>query len=207
MKFDKLGWVVAAALAGAMFGLGFQPTNNKFASVDIATVFNNAKDTATNNEALQSFVRKHYDVLNFLKNHPVMLPADVSKYPDLKLKPNPTPADTQELNRIEGDAVAAMQKQQELVQKANPTADDLKQLNDYSQRMNDDKGSLAGLEQRYDQEAQKQQATLRDAVLKKVKDAIRSVAVRDGYTIVFNSDSAPYAANDITPDCQKAVDK
>lgn len=205
MKSDKLGWIVAAALAGAMFGMGFQASAPKFATVDMPKVFEDADLTKSGTSELKDFYQSRLSVIRFLKENPPMLPADADKYSVLALKTPQSADDAKELKRIEADAVAATQKQQAISLQKNPTPEDLKLLDDYRSRAEQNRTIEGQLEQKYDADTQDTRVRLHDQAMDKVKQAVADIAKKQGYTVVFSSEAAPYAANDLTADAEKAV--
>jgi Skp family chaperone for outer membrane proteins len=207
MKLDKLGWVVAAGLAGAMFGMGLQPASPKFASVDIAKVFDQSDQTRTSRAELQDFQTSRLEILTFLQQNQAMKPDDAKKYAQLSVKAPKTPADDTELTRIKADAENASTRQRGLSFKQNPTAEDTKELSDFGARAAQNHELIGNLDQQFRAETEQKQKSLMDVSMQKVRDAIRDVASKQGYTIVFSSETAPYASNDLTADALKAVKK
>jgi len=207
MKFDKLGWFIAVALAGAIFGMGFQGPTQKFGCVDMQKVFNDADETKANNAKLQDFVKSHIAVLQFIQANQGMNPNDVTTYSTLTFATNPSPTEQAQLTKITNDAEAATSAWHALVQKQNPSPDDIKQLNEFSSRRDANRVASGQLEQQYDQAASKVQADLRDQVLQKVRAAVASVSKKDGYTTVFATECAPYSANDLTTDTLAQMNK
>jgi len=207
MKFDKLGWFIAVALAGVMLGSGFQNSTGKFGSVDMEKVFNDAEATKANQAKLQEYVNKRMEVLRFIGRNQVMNPTDVKTYADLSLKESPTPTEQTQLTKITGDAQSATTAQQALVQKQNPTPDELGKLNSFSSNAQQNQAAVATLKDQYGAEAEKKQTELRNEVLDKVRTTVASLAKKDGYTTVFTTDCAPYSANDLTQDALNSINK
>ena len=205
MKLDKLGWVVAAALAGAICGMGFQGSSPKFATVDMAKVFTDSDFTTTSNTQLQDYLKTRVAVMQFLKQNPPMLPGDAQKYPDLALKTNRSSAEDADFKRIQSDALAATTKQRDLSLKASPSQEELNQLADFRARAAQNETFGQQLEQQYDQDLQTKRQSLHDQAMDKVRQSVKDVAQKQGYTVVFSVETAPYAANDITPDALKMV--
>lgn len=209
LNTDKLGWIVAAALAGAMtFGAlsGFQGNAApKFANVDLAKVFDQSKLRETNNATLQAAGRSRDAVLDFLVQNRAMSNADAKKYADLALKPNPTDAEKSEIARLKGVGEAATAKQRELSVKATPTEDEKKALAEYGANVQAKQAFLVSLQTDYRNQLQEMQDSLREKTLDRVTTVVRSLAAKQGFTVVFNSTSAPYAATDLTDDALKAL--
>lgn len=205
MKTDKLGWIVAAALAGAFLGMGLQPAAPKFATVDMPKVFDQADLTKSGTAEFQAFYTKRFNVLQFLRQNPPMLPDDAKKYAELAVKDQPTAADQTELNRIEADAKAVTQKQEALVQKSAPTEDEKTQMEAYRQRVQQNRELQDQLAQKYQNDADATKQRLHDQAMDRVRQAVEDLGKSKGYTVIFSAEAAPYAANDLTDDAVKAV--
>src|SRR5579862_8759583 len=104
MKLDKLGWVTAAGLAGAMFVAGFQGNQPKFANVDLEKVFQESDAYKQGNIQLQSYAQPRIEVLQFVKNNSAMKPSDAQDYVAIAVQPN---GDTAKMSKISNDAQAA----------------------------------------------------------------------------------------------------
>jgi Skp family chaperone for outer membrane proteins len=207
MNIDKLGWLVAAGLVGAMFGMGFQTAAPKFAVVDLQKVFSDSDFTANGNVELQAFAAPRRELLQFLQQNLSMAPDDAKRLAELSRKATRTSAEDAEIAKIKTDAAIATQKRNDLLTKPSPTPDEQKQLTDYSARLNQNQDFGAQLEQQMGQELDNEKQVLRDKAMDQVRKSVGDVAKKDGYSVVFTSDTAPYAANDITPDALKAVKK
>ena len=207
MKLDRMGWIVAAGLAGAMFGMGMQSQTPKFANVDMAKVFDESDLTKSSNGDLQAYQKDRVDVLQFLQQNLAMKPDDAQKFADLSLKSPRTAAEDAELKRIRADADQASTLQRGLMTKQNATAQDNATMAQY--RTNEEANNELGkvLEQRYEADIQNKRQQLHDQAMEKVRDAVADVARKQQYTIVFGADAAPFASNDLTADALKVVKK
>ncbi|HWD38096.1 MAG TPA: OmpH family outer membrane protein [Fimbriimonas sp.] len=204
MKFDKLGWVVAAGLASAIFVSGFQNSNPKFANVDISKIGQDSELAKKDNDALQKFGTARFDVIRFIQQNLAMLPDDAKRYADLKTRPT---IDQTAIQKIESDATTQAAKQRDLIGKPSPTTEEQAQLKEFNDRRAANQQFLQTLDAQYRREIDDKSQTLRNEVLDKVRASIKDIASRQGYSVVFNVESAPYAANDITPEVVKAVGK
>lgn len=207
MKFDKLGWVVAAGLLGAFVASGFQTSTIKMGTVDMIKVFNDSSYTKGQTEVLRTMGKARQDLMEFLSTYRATKTDDAQKLRDLSLKDNPTAADKAAADALKAAIIADDGKFRDLQTKQNPTADETKTLTDYNQRAQ----NLSALQQRwateFDDEVQKKQAALRSQALDKVKAAVGDVAKKQGFSIVFDSGIAPFSSNDITDEALNATNK
>lgn len=208
---DKLGWLVAAALAGAMATSalsGFQAnTAPKFATVDTGKVFDGSPLAATNTDALRKANQTRAAILEFISQNPSMDPNDAKKFADLSTKATPVPADTTEIARLRTVAEAATQANRAASTKASPDDTTRTTLAGFSSNAAANRNLVQALAGQYDQDIQALRGELRDKTLTRVRDAVRNIAAKQGYTIVFDSNVAPYCANDLTEEASKAVSK
>jgi len=205
MKFDRLGWVVAAALVGGIAGMGFQGTTEKTGTVDMAKVFNESEYAKKQTDSLRTMGQARQGVLEFLRQNSHMKPEDATKFHDLSIKADPTATDKADVERIKKDAGTTEQRFSTLSQKDKPTQAEVTEMEDMNRR----KDAVTDLVQKWSQdfsgELQAKQEALRNDTLDKVKDAVAQVAKQQGYTMVFVQDIAPYSSNDLTGDALKAM--
>ena len=207
MKFERLGWIVAAGLAGSMVGMGFQGATQKIGTVDMSKVFGDSALVKKQSEQLRTYQMARKSALEFLDQNRTLTLDEASKYATLAVKDSPTAADKTELDRLTGVANEGRGKLTALQTKVTPTAEDTKQLQDYTARSSQIQQLLQDLAGRFDQEVRTYQDKLRSDTLDKVRDAVKQVSSKQGYTVVFANEVAPYAANDITKEALDAMNK
>src|SRR5579872_1951953 len=106
MKLERLGWVVAAALAGGMVGMGFKAPGDKTGSVDIAKIFKESDFSKKQTEALRGQIMARQAVIEFVKNNRNMKADDATKLRDLSIKDTQSAADKTDIERIKSDAIS-----------------------------------------------------------------------------------------------------
>lgn len=212
IKTDKLGWLVAAALAGAMsVGAlsGFQGnTAPKFASVDIAKVFDESSLAATNTTAIEDARKLRAGILEFVNANRAMETKDAQRLSDLMAKGDAaSAAEKSEIEKIKTAAAESTRKQREL-QTKNPLTDaDKAALSDYAAKVQANNALLGQLQGKYEGDLQNMLRDSREKTLVRVRDVIKSIAAKGGYTVVFSSEAAPYASNDLTDEALKTLKK
>lgn len=205
MKFERLGWIVAAALAGGMVGMGFQGAAEKTGTVDVGKVVNDSDFIKKQIDTLKAMHAARLGVVDFVKANPHMKADAITKFKDLSLKDNPTAADKADLERLKQDAQAGESSYRALAQKDKPTPDDLKQMEALNRQKDENSAALDKLSNDFNTEMQAKQEALRSDVSNRAKDAIQTAGKQQGYTIIFTNELAPYSANDITADALKAM--
>lgn len=207
MKLDRMGWFVAVALAGAMFGMGFKAPGDKVGTVDIRKIFQDSDYSKKQQETLRQAKAARQGVLDLIRTYAVMKPDDAQKFAALSLNPAP-PADAKaQEDQITQAAKDADTLYRALATKSNPTTAELSEIEDFNRR----KDTIAGLQQKWAQEytddlqqmADKMQA---DAITK-IREAIGQVARDQGFSVVFSNEVAPYSANDLTDAATKLMNK
>jgi len=207
MKFDRLGWIVAAALAGGIAGMGFQNTTEKTGTVDMAKVFNDSDYAKKQTDSLRTMGQARQGVLEFIRQNEHLKPEDATKFHDLSIKADPTANDKADIERIKKDAITVEMRFSTLSTKDKPTQAEVTELEDLNRRKEAVEAMLGKWGQDFSTELQTKQEGLRNDTLEKVKDAVAQVAKQQGYTMVFVQDVAPYSANDLTPDALKVMNK
>lgn len=208
LNSNKLGWLVAAALAGAMsFGAlsGFQGTAPKFATVNLEKVFGGSKLRDENNVKLNAANKARLDALQFLVQNTAMSNVDARKYADLAILDKPTPAQTTELARLKGVGEAATAKNRELSTKATLTDAEKLLVAEYGSNIQGKRPLLGALEADYQTQMRDMESDLREKTLDRVTEVVRGIAAKGAYTVVFNTSAAPYAANDLTEEALKQL--
>lgn len=205
MKFERLGWIVAASLAGCMFGMGFQGSTQKFGTVDLEKVFNESGFAKKQTESLRNMGTARVAVVDFIKTYRTLSADDANKFRDLTLKETPTAADKAELERIKSQATADEQAYRDLSQKDKPSAAEVTKLEDFNRRREANAQLLQKWNDDFSNELQVRQESLRNETLQRAKDAVNQVAKDQGYSMVFVQNVAPYSSNDVTADALKAM--
>ena len=205
MKTERLGWLAAAAFAGAILGMGFKAPVDKTGTVDVIKVFKDSDYAKTQNENLQLQVAERRDVVTFVQANRNMKPEDADKLRILSTKDKPTPADKDDITRIKNDAHADEQKAEALQTKDKPTPAELTQIEDYTKRKDATGQRLEKWRQEFNDELTQQQEKMNQEALVRVRQVVQQVAHDQGYTVVFAQEVAPYCANDLTADALKAM--
>lgn len=203
---SKLGWLVAGGLAVVLFLSGFNQDTAKFGVVDMNKAMNDAKAGIAANESLKTELAKRQGLLEFIATQRVLTVAQATQLKELTLKPNPTAADTAALEKLKNTIIADAKNYDALQRKSQPTEADRALLAEYGTRMRDIEGLLAQWDQAFTMELSQLRDTSRDNVLAKARAAVQSVAQKQGYSIVFESNVAIYGANDLTAEAIKTMD-
>ena len=201
----KIGIVAASATLALLSAIGFQAKTEKYGVVDIAKVFNDSDYTKKQNDVLRAVGESRTGILDFMENFRVFTAEQATRFRELSLKADRTPAEQAELDKIKTavqDSDAAFKK---LQTKANPTPEEVTQLQDFNSRSQ----ASATLSQRwareFDDEVRTLNEKLRADTMGRIKIALKDVGSKQGYTLLFSEDVAPYGANDMTADAVKAM--
>jgi Skp family chaperone for outer membrane proteins len=206
MKIDRVGWIAVAVLGGAVVTAGFQTPTAKNGIVDVAKVFNESAFAKAQSENVRNMGVARESVLVFVNQYRTIKAEDATKFKELTIKTTPlSPAEKADLERIKNDAQASENKYRELISKGNASPEELKQIEELNRRKDASGELLQAWQQDFTAEVTGKQETLRSEVLAKVRQAIQKVARDQGYTMVFDANVAPYAANDLTDDALKAM--
>lgn len=208
MKTQNLGWAVAGTLAlamAAMMGSGFQEPQLKIGIVGMAKVCNESDYAKKQETELQNMLTTRRDMVQFMDSYRTMPTAELQKFRDLSLKPNPTDGDRAEIERIKSAAGQTDQKYRDLQTKANPTDAEKAQMAEFTKRVQDNTQYLQKTQDDLGQELQDKQIKLRQEILERAKTAVAEVAKKEGYTVVLTDEVAPYSSNNMTDAALKAM--
>src|SRR5208282_4156033 len=97
---DLYGWMVAAILAGVLASAGFQATPETSAVVDLQKVIKGSDLYTAKEGEFKAQVQARGDLLKFINDNRVIAADEWTKLRDLSLKPNPTPADKVDLQKL-----------------------------------------------------------------------------------------------------------
>jgi Skp family chaperone for outer membrane proteins len=200
MKFDRLGWIVAAVLAGGIAGAGFQDKNEKTGSVDVAKVFNESDLARKQNDILHTMGVLRESVFQFLENNMHMKSDDADKFMKMSLKEDMSAAEKAQLEILKTEAQTNETNFKNLNTKPSPTPAEVAQLEEYNKRSELNSKLLQEWQHDFLQQIDQKRQQLHNETMLRVKESVIQVAKKQGYSIVFNQDMAPYTANDLTTD-------
>lgn len=206
LRFQKLGWVVAAALVGIFAAVGFQDASTKLGVVDITKVVESSDFGKGNQELFNGMKASREGVLEFIDQYRVLSVDQANKIKTLSIKDAPlTTGEKAELDSTKAAVIAAFNKNKELVLKQNLTPEERALLEEYAR-------NSANMETTAGQWLRQFTVELEDWVnkrkvesLSRARTAVQEVAKAQGYSIVFEVGIAPYGANDLTDASLKAM--
>jgi Skp family chaperone for outer membrane proteins len=205
-KFTNLGWLVAAGLGGLMLAGGFQAPTEKFAMADVDKIVQSSDYWKSTEETFNEYAKKRDDLLQYINSNGVMTSDQLNQIVDLSLKDQPTAQDKASLDRIKADVTAQEKHREELLVKTTPlTPEERTSMEQFRQRTEENAAALEKLAQKLQQDVQIKRNSLMNDAAERAKKAIQTVGKAQGYTLVFTSNTAPYAANDITSDATTAM--
>ena len=202
------GIAVAAFGIIALGGLvGFQGTSAKVGVVDSRKVISSSDLYRRSRETFQSATSTRQSILEFVNANRTMKKEDAQRFRDLSLKNLPTEAEKAELEKIKASALDGEKRKRDLELKNPPSADEQKALEEFRNRQASTGDLLQEWQKEFQQELEQLDSKVGQDLEKNVRDAIQEVGKKQGYSVVYASTVAPYAANDITDEVVKAVNK
>ncbi|MBI1756729.1 MAG: hypothetical protein HYR64_06445 [Fimbriimonas ginsengisoli] len=204
-RWDQLGWVMVAAIAGVLLAGAFQGATDKQGVVDISKVVEDSDIGKANQETFKQMKAAREGVLEFLDSYRLLTNEQAQRLRDLSLKATRTADETAELDRIKAEVIASSKKYAELGGKPSLTPDERTLMDDYTKRGQ----VMEQVGQRWFREftaemqgwADKQKASSLDLARKSVQE----VAKAQGFSIVFEAGIAPYGSNDLTASALQAM--
>lgn len=198
---------MAGGLGAVLFLGGFQAKTDKIGVVDVSQVFSDSELAIKRQDELRTMGVVRTDVMQFIRTYKVLSAEQAAKFKTLSLKPTLTAPEKAELEKVKQEVIAADKEYRALITKASPTAEETAKLQGFSDRSQ----AMQAMGERWAAEFQNdmrgKQEKLRGEVLDKVQGAVKEVGKKQGYTLIFVKDVAPYGANDVTVEAVKVVDK
>lgn len=207
MKLSNLGWILSAAMIGAILTSAFNQKADKIGFVDFGAAFSGSPLKQQEQAQFEARAQQLRQALNFASLNDAFTSDQLSQFQDLVLTDPSTPADTAGLQKLEADVTAAAKLFDQLRQKPAPTPDDTTQLNDLANRHNLTDQTIPNLQNSFSNYmATYKQKQAQDAS-EKIQLAAEKVAKAQGFTLVFSDNCAVYGGQDITDAVSKALSK
>ncbi len=208
MNSKIISTLVVAILAVVLIGLAaFQNQTTKFGVVDLSAVADKSKLGEREKQAFDAFRREVNNILTFINNNKVMTAQQRDQLLTLWLAENATDQQKQQLEQVKSAIQTASSRYAELVRKTNPTPDELNELSEKSALAGVTQDVLPQIQNSLAQELQARAQAKQTSVLTKVREAAAKYGRQQGFTVIFDSNVAPYAANDVTDEVVKVMDR
>lgn len=207
MKIRQLGWVFSAAFLAVLVGGGFQNPTDKIGIVDIVRLRNDSDFAKKRQADLQDLQTTYQGVLDFVKGYPVFTADQAKKFKELATKPKRTPAEDADLQKIRTDVMAASKNYQELQVKPTPTPAEAALLRDFAGREGLMRETVEVWGKEFEAEMAKVARRVDEEYFKAVDASVKEIGSKQGYSVIFSRETAPYAANDVTDEMIKLLNK
>lgn len=208
MNSKIISTLVVAILTVVLIGLAaFQNQTTKFGVVDLSAVADKSKLGEREKQAFDTFRREVNNILTFINNNKVMTAQQRDQLLTLWLAENATDQQKQQLEQVKSAIQTASSRYAELVRKTNPTPDELTELSEKSALAGVTQDVLPQIQNSLAQELQARAQEKQTSVLTKAREAAAKYGRQQGFTVIFDSNVAPYAANDVTDEVVKVMDR
>jgi Skp family chaperone for outer membrane proteins len=199
-KLDpRIGWTLAAALFGTILAAGFQDATEKVGSVDLDHLMTQSNLGQASQARLTKMQNDRIAVLKFMKDNRVLSADQATRFRELSLKDPLTTQESAELDRIKADIVADAKRDLELESKTSGlTPEEHALLNDFAKRSQTTDTLGKQWQSDFVKEMDDAAADARKQLLDNARTSIQTIAKAQGYSVVFEAQVAPYAANDLT---------
>lgn len=203
--FHRLGWIVAAAILGVIAASGFQGSFEKVASVDLSHMVDTSDLGKAGAAAFDTMKVGREGLLQFIDDNRVLTLDQAKNLRTMWLKDNLSTADKAALESLKAQIVAQQKRNVELSTKTTLTPEERTLLQEYASRSANMETLANQWLEEFRQEMRDWGQGKRAETLQKAKAAAQEVAKAQGFTLVFDSGVAVYAANDLTADALKAM--
>jgi Skp family chaperone for outer membrane proteins len=193
------------ALTAIAFGaVGTRPasaqsaSNMMVGSVDVQKVLDGYTKKTTTEADFQKVVDRYGASYKLLQDNTMLSPDDMQTLSTLLLKPNPTAADTAQIQQLETKSQNDANELTALQQKQNLTDADKARLSALTQEQQASQQALQQVGDSYKQTLDAQNQQQSQQLEDQVRVAVAAVAKKKGLAVVFDSSLAIYASNDVT---------
>lgn len=207
INVSHMGWVVAAVVAGIVAATGFGAQGDKQGVVDLNKVIQTSALGKANTAKLNAAVTARRGLVEFVRTYKVLTADQAKTIRDLTLKENITDQEKQQLEKAKQDVIASDKRRSDLMQKgANLTDDEKRVLSEFAQRAQMMGDMLEEWNGDFNSQLTQIQQDLQNQTIDRAKQALGEVAKAQSFTLVFETNVAPYAANDLTDAVVKQMD-
>jgi len=145
--------------------------------------------------------------LQWRANNILLEEAEISEYENLASLTNPTQQQRQRMQQLEQKARQLAEGLNQLRQKNPPADQDVQRINQLTALENRNREALIRLQDQFEQELNARRDEMINQMLQEIRKAVAAVAQEKGLAVVFDSTQVLYAANDITNDVIKRVNR
>lgn len=199
------GWLVAGALGAILLTGGFQANQPKFGVVDFNKALQDSTEGKANLTAFEVARDARVAVLTFMSNQRVMTTEQAQSLRALSLRERLTDAERRQLDDLKATVTANTRRFNELSQKAAPTEEERSQLSDFNGRIQATTRLTAQWEQEFDTELGQLRQQITTNTIDRGRAALQELGRREGFSLIFDSNVAPYGANDVTGSLTTAI--
>lgn len=197
--------ITSLGLVTLLVGSGFQGANMKIGVVDNVMAQDALIKSKNLEEEMVAFRSLRGNAFEFLSRYRLIKKTDAEKFLALSVKATKTEVEKNELEKIKTNVMDAKKKFDDLQLKANPTPEEVKQLDEYRKVQADAQEFLSQMAQDSQNEVTVKQNQLANALRDSYVTILREVGKKQGYSVIFDRNFAPFGANDITDDVVKAA--
>ncbi|MDR3706898.1 MAG: OmpH family outer membrane protein [Capsulimonadaceae bacterium] len=210
----RMAFVIAAAAVCLAIGSAAAPAAHAgatFAVVDVDKVFDASKEKAARDQDLQAFA-KSIQAAYQQQQQSLMLSREQQKtLGELLLKQSPTDTDKATIKTLTDSSKSDLDQLTNLQQKKEKsqtlTDQDQLDLQRLTAQARAGQQTLSDINQSYQQTWEQRNTDVREAISAKIKEAVASVAQKQGIQVVLTSQVAIFAATDITKDVIAVINK
>lgn len=205
----KIHYIVGSAIVLGIFFLSsaLNQTQLKFGVVDLTRIANDSKYGKKKQEELKAQNRKYEEVLNFMRQYPFLSKTEATKLRDLMLADKLTPEQQAELDALKASGQRLREEFDKLVTLQNPSETEQKRLQQLVIAREENARLGSQWENTFRMNWNEMFENVRSDVYAKVRQAVNKLGKRNGYTVIFENNTAPYAANDVTDEILKIMDQ
>ena len=204
IRFILVGCILVAAVIALT---AFSVQDQKFAAVNLSKIARDSKLGIRLGEEIDTLGNTLQQLMIFINGNRVMTREQSIQLRALWLETNPTQEQTDELEALKTAIQTASSEYRTLISILEHTKEQIDRLKVLGALFQITESLLPELDAKYTADLREKTAESQQELITKVQAAVDKVGKRDGYTMIFDSGVAPYAANDVTDEVLKVMDE
>ncbi|MCS6949042.1 MAG: OmpH family outer membrane protein [Armatimonadota bacterium] len=178
-----------------------------FGVVDLKRVVDEYEQRKVLEGQLQQIRDQMRAKLQWRANNLLLEEAEIAEYEQLSSITNPTDQQRQRLQQIEQKSQQLNRELSELRQKNPPSEQEVQRINQLTAIENRNKEALLQRQEQFEQELNTRREEMINQMLQEIRKAVAAIAQEKGLSVVFDSAMVLYAANDITSDVIRRLNR
>jgi outer membrane protein len=200
-------WLIAVTSIAILSAGAWAQGASAFGMVDLKRVVDEYDQRKTLESQLQQLRDQMRAKLQWRANNLLLEEAEISEYENLASITNPTQEQRQRMQQLEQKSRQLNEELSQLRQKNPPTEQEAQRINQLTAIENRNRELLIQLQDQFEQQLNARRDEMINQMLQDIRKAVAAVAQEKKLLVVFDSTQVLYAANDITNDVIRRLNR